>query len=292
MGALNPEVYYGNEDNWGSYQFICLEDIVNNFILTYTGDDTLLGKVERDKVIYQAKTGIKEFTYSILNQPKVIELELTDNYDIILPVDYVNYIRISWVDKRTGKIHPMSVNRHTPLGVAYLQDNSASVLFDNNGQILEGTTILEATNDNLTNPPIENSQTFPFAPNLGFFTRYDIEQIWNLDTTKNFNGTFNIDNKRIHFSTDNKERIILLEYISDGLAGSENEMCIPKLAETALYEFIHYNLAKNSIRIPDYEKRNIKKAYDTAYRNARLRMLNIKPQEFIAQLRQAKIWVR
>lgn len=292
QGSLNPQQYYENEENWGDYQFVGLEDIVNNFINTYLGDDTLLGHIGRDKVIYQAKSGIREFTFSILNQPKAIELELTDTYNIILPPDFVSYIRISWVDRVTGKIRPLSVNRHAPLATAYLQDNKASILFDNDGNILEGTTMLEAYNDALVNPPIEQSSPLLIFPNFGFATRYDIEQQWNLDTARNYNGTFSINNNRIHFSTDNKDRIILLEYISDGLAGEESEMKVHKFAEEALYSYINYNLCKNSIRIPNYEKINVKKEYDRLYRNARVKLLGIKPQEFIQAWKQGKAWLR
>jgi hypothetical protein len=284
--------YYENQDNWGNFQFIRLEDLVNNFLLIYTGNDSLLGNVERDKVIRHVKQGIREFTFSMLNQAKVVELELNDNYDIILPFDFVNYIRISWVDKSSGKIHPMSVNRSTPLGISHLQANDAQILFDNNGEILEGTTMIEAINESLPNVPIEQSVPYSIYPNVGYGTRYDIEQIWNLDTTVNYNGTFNINNTRIHFSTDNKERIILLEYVSDGLAGKEEEIGVHKFCETALYEYVNYNLCKNSMKIPNYEKANVKKAYDTSYRNARLKMLNIKPNELIQALKQNKMWLR
>lgn len=284
--------YYENDANWGGYEFVSLENLVNNFLQNYTGDDTLLGKVDRDKVIYQVKQGIKEFTFSMLNQVKAVELELTDTYDIILPFNYVNYVRISWVNKATGRIMPMAVNRHTPLGVSYLQDNAAAILFDGNGEILEGTTILEATNNDLPSNPIEQINQFPLYPNLGYGTRYDVEQIWNLDTSKNFNGTFNIDNKRIHFSTESAERIILLEYISDGLELLEDDMCVHKFAEIALYEFVNYNLCKNSIRLPNYEKLNVKKEYDRVYRNARLKLLKINPTEFIQALKQNKTWIR
>jgi len=292
MSTMNPQEYYENENNQGSYQFTFLEDLVNNFMLNYSGNDTLLGKIERDRVVSQMKFGIREFTFSMLHQAKVVELELTDTYDIIIPFDYVEYIRISWVNKATGKIHPMSVNKNTPLGIAKLQDNNAEILFDNDGYILEGSTVIEAVNDALVNPPIEQITQFPMYPNIGFGTRYDIEQQWNLDPSKNFNGTFNIDNKRIHFSTDSKDRVILLEYVSDGLGAGESEMCVHKFAEDALYAYVHYNLCKNSIKMPNYEKINVKKEFDRLYRNAKVRMLKIKPQELIATMRAQKAWIR
>jgi len=295
MPTINPQTYYENDENWGNYQFVGLEEIVNSFMQNYTGDSSLLGYVPRSKVIYQAKQGIKQFTFEALHQVKVVELELGEANDIILPPNYVNYVRISWVNKKTGQIHPMSQNRHFPLGIAYLQDNEADILFDNEGEILEGSTAIEAINDSLPSNPIENFENFPLN---GYgcwngYTRYGINQpIWNLDTSQNFNGTFTINNQRIHFGSDSHERIILLEYVSDGLDVLEADMKVHKFAELALYEYINRQLSQNSIRIPDYEKRNIKKAYDTAYRNARVKLLGIKPQEFLQQWKTSRTWIR
>jgi len=294
VGSMNGQTYYENDDNWGDYQFVGIEDIVNNFIQNYTGDSSLLGYVPRSKVIYQAKQGIKQFTFEALHQVKVVELELGEANDVILPPNFVSYVRISWVDKITGQIHPMSLNRNTQIGIAYLQDNNADILFDNDGEILEGTTAMEAITDSLPAYPIENYNSFPLNGYgcYGGYTRYGISPIWNLDTSKNFNGTFTINNQRIHFGSDSHERIILLEYVSDGLDVLEADMKVHKFAENALYYFIYRQLSLSSIRIPDYEKRNIKKEYDTQYRNARVKLLGIKPQEFLQQWKISKQWLR
>lgn len=292
MSTLVPQEYYENENNQGSYQFVTLENIVNNFTQNYLGDDTLLGHIPRSKVIYQAKQGIREFTFGALHNAKVVELELGDNLDIIKPFDYVDYIRISWVDKITGKIHPMSVNKRTPLGVAHLQDNNADLLFDNDGDILIGTTAIEDINDSLEIHDTDSLNNVNCYGNFGWGSRYSINTNWGLDTSLNSNGTFNIGEKRIHFSSENSDRIILLEYVSDGNELLEKDMKVHKICEDALYDFIHNKLAQNSIRLPDYEKRRLKKAFDTSYRNARVRMLGIKPHEFMQQWKQGKIWLR
>lgn len=293
-GSVNPQVYYENEDLHGEYSFIPLEELVNNFINIYLGDETILGSVPRKKVIYQTKQAIRQFTFSFLQQVKVVELELNDANNIILPPDYVEYVRVSWVDKVTGQLRSMSQNKHTTLGTAYLQDNLGDILFDNNGEILEGSTAIEVINDNLSIPPIENFENNPLNGYgcFGNYTRYQFDPIWNLDTTINFNGTFDINDKRIHFGADSLTRIILLEYVSDGLEKSESEMKVAKFAEEAVYAKVHYELASNSIRVPNYEKVNLKRKYDTLVRNAKVKMLKIKPQEFLLQWKQSKTWLR
>ena len=53
MAYLTGYQYYENEGqepedkNWGSYQYVSLADIVNNFMLMYVGNDKLVNNVER-----------------------------------------------------------------------------------------------------------------------------------------------------------------------------------------------------------------------------------------------------
>jgi len=287
INGKTPEEYYdsGNNENYGDYQYVGLEDLVANFMQSYSGDDTILGYIPRHKVVKNMKLQIRELTFTTLHEPKVVELDLGDQLDIIKPQDFVDYIRISYVDKVNGRIMPMSENRHSPLGVAYLQDNDANILFDNDGDILIGTTILEQQGDKI--------QGVSVTPDGNCLTGYWIDRpIYNMDTTQNANGTFSQDKSRIHFSSDSKFKTILLEYVSDGLEVAEDKIKVHKFAEQALYASVNYELVKNSIKVPDYEKRNAKKERDTLVRNAKIRKLGIKVQEFIGAWKASKQWIR
>jgi hypothetical protein len=46
MASQNPEEYYSDESNHGDYVYVTLEEMVNNFIANYTGDGTILGKLD------------------------------------------------------------------------------------------------------------------------------------------------------------------------------------------------------------------------------------------------------
>ena len=56
MAYLSQYQYYDNnggnpqDANWGSYQYISLTDIVNNFLLMYAGNHSLINNEERYKV--------------------------------------------------------------------------------------------------------------------------------------------------------------------------------------------------------------------------------------------------
>ena len=66
MAYITAYQYYTNggvaptNANWGSYQYVSLKDIVNNFMLMYQGDDKLLNNVSKHLVLFHAKRGIQE----------------------------------------------------------------------------------------------------------------------------------------------------------------------------------------------------------------------------------------
>ena len=58
MAYLNQLQYYTNngqaptDANWGSYQYVSLVNIVNNFMLMYAGNHSLINNEERYKVLF------------------------------------------------------------------------------------------------------------------------------------------------------------------------------------------------------------------------------------------------
>lgn len=266
MASENPQVYYENEERHGEYVYISLEELVNNFMLNYTGDGSVLGNTQRSKVIYQLKKGIQQFSFNALKEVKAVELELGETLDIILPPDYVSYVRISYVNPETGELMVLSSDRKNIIGTAYLQDHNADILFDDNGFILDGTTYHSELND------VEVKQRF-IMPCEGRESR------WSIDTSKNANGSFYIDTRlgKIHFSSDNASRVILLEYISDGLEFSlESDIKVNKLAEIALYNWCQWNLIGNKKGAQEYVVRRFKNNYDTSRRNATIDLMNLR----------------
>ena len=101
MPYITDYQYYENngalpEDaNWGSYQYVTLQDIVNNFLLMYSGNHSLVNNEERYKILFHAKRAIQELNYDSLKEIKILELDVCDTLRFVLPPDYVNWVRIS-----------------------------------------------------------------------------------------------------------------------------------------------------------------------------------------------------
>ena len=271
MGLYNKYLsdlqYYSNngnvpEDaNWGSYQYISLEDIVNNFMLMYQGDHELMNNLNRYKVLFYAKRGIQELNFDAMKEIKVLQQKVGPNLKFILPSDYVNWVRISLY--KDGLILPLTENIQVNFAREYVQDNNFKVVVDENGVVIdaENSDLDLDRLDNLQksiylNPssPYHNMWGWEYGGNWYF--DYNVGSRYGLNTeTANQNPTFKIDKRSgvINFSNEMAYESCILEYISDGMeytstanlpgkpVASRNDSAISvnKMFESYIYSFIN-----------------------------------------------------
>tara|TARA_R110001583_G_scaffold2679_3_gene18916 strand:- start:466 stop:1821 length:1356 start_codon:yes stop_codon:yes gene_type:complete len=114
MGLLDnttQQAYYqGN--NYGNYQFTSLENIINQFIIAYTGENKIIPKVKRTDVAFHAQRALQELSFDTFKSIKSQEITLPPSNTMILPQDYVNYTRVLWTDG-SGIKHPLYPTKHT-----------------------------------------------------------------------------------------------------------------------------------------------------------------------------------
>lgn len=79
-GGIVPE-----DKNWGSYQYVSLEEIVNNFMLMFQGNSELVNNANRYKILFHAKRGIQELNYDAMKEIKILELTICDQLRFVLP---------------------------------------------------------------------------------------------------------------------------------------------------------------------------------------------------------------
>ena len=113
MAYISQYQYYENggnipsNANWGSYQYVSLQDIVNNYMLMYVGNNQLINNVDRYQVLFHAKRAIQELNYDAFKEIKILQLNVGANLRYILPSDFVNWVRISIYhrseERRVGK---------------------------------------------------------------------------------------------------------------------------------------------------------------------------------------------
>ena len=277
--------YYADSSQYGQYQYVTLEQVITDYMMSRVDTDPTKN-ARRYQVAYQAMRGLRELYYDVLQEIKGVEMELSPSLEIVLPPDYVNYVRISWVDS-TGQLHPMAEDNTMSIAKEYLQDNNYGILFDQNGCALIG------------NAP-RNPEDPEFDPDADLDSQYGYDYGYyfnqgyrpNKDMSKYFaNGKYRVDNQRgiIQFGSDAESKNIVLEYISDGLydgcdGKEEHEIRVHKFAEAAILDFIYYSLIKNS-SLPANEKQRARKEYYNSRRIAKRRINTLRKAEVIQQFK-------
>lgn len=275
----------------GSYQHITLADVINNFMISYVGEEKIIPKVKRSNVLFFAQRAIQELSYDTLKSKKAQEIEVPENLQMKLPHDYVSYVKLSWVDA-AGIEHRIYPARVTGNPTALLQDNNYNYLFDNNGKLM--TANESETNKRFRdlNVPADSSDDYYIKDNDGFQelkgARYGADPEF-----MNANGSFFIDELKgkIFFSGHLSGKIVTLKYISDGV-GTAEEKVVHKFAEEAMYKSIAHAILATRANTPEYIVNRFKKEKFAAVRQAKLRLSNYKPEEFTQTLRSQSKWIK
>jgi hypothetical protein len=302
-GEYGDRDAYGDvvEDNYGGYAYTTLDDVITNFMIGYVGAGKLIPSVKTTDVIFFAKRGLQEFSYDTLKSIRSQELNIPANLSVPLPQDYVNYVNVSWIDGQGIKhiIYPTTLTTN-PYEIPG-QDTQGIPIQDNVGENIDTTSITEdrwATNNlKQINAAQSNLTGMLLSDGLGYGGMYGdnyFGQRYGLQPeTAQVNGWFTINerNGKMSFSSDLADKLIVLEYISDGL-GYDADMKIPKLAEEALYAHISHAILATRINQPEYVVQRLRREKSAKLRNAKIRLSNIKLNEFVQIARGKSKWIK
>ncbi len=292
---------YGNvvEENWGSYAYIKLNDIIDNYMVGYVGDGKLVNKVKKSDVLFFAKRGLQEFSYDTLKSIKSQELTIPPNLSVPIPQDYVNYVNISWIDQAGIKhiIYPTTLTSNpykTPI-----QDGQGVPTQDNFESNLQGTSIINKRwrDNNLKNldRELDNSSFWANIYGGGFGNGFGTVggQYGIQPEIAQINGWFTINERenKFSFSSDLSDKLIILSYISDGLA-IDSDTRVPKMAEEAMYAYISHAIISTRSNQPEYVVNRLSREKASKLRNAKIRLSNIKLEEFTQIMRGKSKWIK
>ena len=307
MAYISAYQYYENsgntptDANWGSYQYVSLSDIVNNFMLMYQGNNSLVNNESRYKILFHAKRGIQELNYDAFKEVKILELEVGDNLRFILPPDYVNWVRISMY--KNGTLFPLSENIQTNWSDAYLQDNNYNILFDEDGNVLkpeESNLDLDRVTGGKKSIYLNSNSQFDgmegYCYDGCWYFDYAVGSRFGLNTeTANINPTFSIDRKGgvINFSSGMAAEKCILEYVSDGMeGGNDANVTVNKLFEDYVYAYIEYAILNSKLNVQEYVVSRIRKRKTALLRNAKIRLSNIHPSRLLMNMRGQNKWLK
>jgi|TARA_R110002020_G_scaffold363816_3_gene576115 hypothetical protein len=306
MTYITDYQYYENngvvptDSNWGSYQYISLEDIVNNFMLMFQGNNEIVNNLNRYQVLFHAKRGIQELNYDAMKEIKILELQICDQLRFVLPPDYVNWVRISL--EQNGMLYPMTENIQTNWSGAYLQDNDCRILFDIDGNVLKPNNSFfdkerlsgQQRTMYLGQGPYHGQEGYCINGNWCF--DYAVGARFGLNTeTANVNPTFSINKKGgvINFNSGMAGKLVVLEYISDGMEnGDDSSISVNKLFEDFIYAYIKYAILNGRFGVQEYIVNRARKDKSSLLRNAKLRLSNIHPGRLLQNLRGQDKWLK
>jgi len=303
--STEAEKAYGQttEDNYGSYQYTKLNDVINNFLVAYVGAGKLIPSVKRTDVIFHAKRAMQEFSYDTLKSIKSAELTIPAGLTLVLPQDYVNFVKCSWVD-RLGVLHPIYPANNLTMSPYYtqVQDSAGIPTQDSFGNDIESESETQdrwhTANTNWING-FFNSNDFTndmWAYNADMYGFWGgrLGQQYGIDPQYHqVNGWFNLNERegKISFSSDLANKLIILEYVSDGLS-SDLDTKVPKLAEEAMYSYIIHAVISTRINQPEYVVQRLRREKSAKLRNAKIRLSNIKLDEIVQVMRGKSKWIK
>ncbi len=280
MGLITQtgQAYYTGSD-FGGYQFTSLEHIINQFIIAYVGEDKIISKIKRTDVAFHAMRALQELSFDTFKSTKSQEIVVPASLTIVLPQDYVNYIKLTWSDS-SGVEHVIYPAAKTSNPLQVQQNADGDYQFDGTALDVDNTSTTNANFNTMATS--QNTDDYDDDTYLSFNgERYGLDPQY-----AQVNGSFFIDELtgKIHFSSNISGKTVILKYISDSL-GTDAEMKVHKFAEEAMYKHIAYAILSTRANVQEYIIQRFKKERFAETRKAKLRLSNIKLEEITQILR-------
>jgi len=306
MAYINQRKYYTNDGvnptdaNWGSYQYVSLEDVVKNFQLMYAGNHGLVNNVNRFKILFHAKRGIQELNYDAFKEIKNLELTVYDDLRFVLPSDYVNWVKLYLFQGNT--LRELTENIQVQSAVSFIQSSSSTFTYDadNNATVVSSTLDEARKNGSLNSIYLNQNNEADVNENCidcdDDIYNSRIGARYGLNTeTANINPTFTIDKKAgvINFDSTMANRQCVLQYISDGMEnGDDSQISVNKLFEDYVYAYIQYAILNSKFGVQEYIVNRARKNKQALLRNAKIRLSNIHPSRLLMNMRGEDKWIK
>ena len=136
MGLLKEtqKAYY-QSNNLGNYQFTSLDDIINQFLIAYVGEDKIISKIKRADVVFHAQRAMQELSFDTFKSIKSQQIDVPPTLVMPLPHDYVNYTKLTWADS-AGIKHPLYPTNRTSNPFEIRQDDDGAYSFPEDLQLI------------------------------------------------------------------------------------------------------------------------------------------------------------
>lgn len=194
-----------------------------------------------------ANLGLKELTYDVLGETKIVLLEIDGTLRVDLPSGFVDYTFVG-VLGNDGLVHPLGSKGDIP---KYGTGNLL-IQADNISHSVEGGIFGQGGGQN---------QNGYYQPQI------------------------DMENMQMIFGAKNVGDVIYLEYISDGRVTGNNSV-VPEYAEEALMAYVYWKSIQRIRNVPQNEKYESRREYYNQKRLARARTCSFTKQEALQTIRK------
>ena len=299
MGLLDNvtgAAYYAGSD-FGNYQFTSLDNVIDQFMIAYVGEDKIISKIKKIDVAFFAQRALQELSFDTFKSTKAYEIVVPSTLKIPLPQDYVNYVKLTWSDS-SGVEHVLypAIKTSNPSNIAQTATPEDAPYYTFTSNELVTTTQSDTGTNYESTTSAENQND------------YDDDDYSELDGARygidpehaQINGSYYIDyqNGVIHFSSNMSGKTLILKYISDGMSAEDSgdvpggAALVHKFAEEAMYKYIAYGCLSVLKNVHPTILAMLKKERFAETRKAKLRLSNIKIEELTQVLRGSSKWIK
>ena len=206
----------------------------------YVGEDKIIPNTKRVDVAFHAQRALAELSFDTLKSVKAQEIIVPSTLQMILPIDYVNYTKVSWVDSAGIKhlMYPTSKTSNpsgTGLGDVQsgvpLQNADGEFKLEAVGTFTDGSkeVVLDGDYDNIVTGM--HARVMAVGDTNTAYVDYIVKHVVTVSgiTTVTFTSSWG------HDSNDRAIQFKLRSSISNSSILSNKMSLIPKTKKTVFY---------------------------------------------------------
>jgi hypothetical protein len=258
--ATTDQEYYENPSHWGEEQFVTLENIIDNILLT-ADDDSYFKHAKRFRASIFGKQCIKRLNVHLQPENKAISIQLAPSRTFPYPRYMNNWIRVSVLNS-CDKLTTLNVN-NSPTIHDYLQDHDYELLYDDTGSVLRANDFNAETGDCCKY--IFDCQCDDSVNESCNKCKDCIDNSFKHSWVKD-----NRSGKYFEFSEDLVDEIVVIEFQSSGLESlNDCDIKIPNILELTVENWIRAQLLKGKRNVPNNEWKEYYTVYKLEKRRAK-----------------------
>jgi len=205
--------YYEGQEQFGGYQFVSLRDIIRQFQIGYVGNNKIIPHADKVDIAFHAQRALQELSFDTFKSFKSHQIDVPPSLQMILPHDYVNYTKLSWVDA-SGIKHPLLPTSNTSNPFEILQNTDGQYSFPADTQLVSNHDYASDLQPSWNVISNATTMTANYQGHVGIINE---KLTWRY-VTKNGHGALNWSQAPLAYQQIDVTNINYIDISADGVA--------------------------------------------------------------------------